>query len=283
MGRAGMKIMVRILLVVSLSAGLSACSWFDDDEYVDPYAGRSALSIYQEAEAELNDGDAETAGEIFTELERVHPYSEWAKRAMILGAYSFYQAGLYERSRESARRFLDFYPADKDSAYAQYLIALGYYDQIVDVERDQATTRAALRELTLVTQRYPDSDYAREATLRIDLTRDQLAGKEMMIGRYYLGRGQNIAAINRFKVVLSQFQTTSHTPEALHRLVEAYLSLGVESEARTAAAVLGHNFPGSDWYQASFAMMQGANLAPFEDEESWISRVFRRITSGATL
>ncbi len=189
----------------------------------------------------------------------------------------------FDRAITAGERFLNFFPSDPDSPYAQYLIGMSWYDQIVDVKRDQSATRMALQELEEVVRRYPGTDYAREAQLKIDLTRDQLAGQEMMIGRYYLGQGHNIAAINRFKVVLSRYQTTSHTPEALHRLVEAYLRLGITSEAQTAAAVLGYNFPGSEWYEASYAMMQGADLAPFEDRESWISRSFRRVTTGDTL
>jgi outer membrane protein assembly factor BamD len=237
--------MVRFALMALLAISLAGCSWFgDDEEYVDPYAGRSAADIYQEGQALLDDGDSEEAGKVFEELERVHPYSEWAKRAMLKAAVSYYDAQLYERSRQAALRFLDFFPSDPDAPYAQYIIGMGYYDQIVDVGRDQ------------------------------------LAGKEMTIGRYYLSRHNYVAAINRFKVVLEQYQTTSHAPEALHRLVEAYLSLGVAGEAQTAAAVLGHNYPGSPWYEASYAMMQGADIAPFEDRDSWISRIYRQVIVG---
>ncbi|MGG7564817.1 outer membrane protein assembly factor BamD [Rhodovulum sp. DZ06] len=278
---------LRLATVAALGLSLSACSMFGDgaekDPFSDPYAGRSAAEIYAQAEAQLEDGEAVAAGETLEELERVHPYSEWAKRAMILSAYAYHQAGEMDRARLAAQRFIDFFPSDSEAPYAQYLIGLTWYDEIVDVARDQRSARKALEELQKVVSRYPGSAYAREAQLKIDLCNDQLAGKEMMIGRYYLGQAKRIAAINRFKTVLTRYQTTSHAPEALHRLVEAYLELGLESEARTAAAVLGHNFPGSDWYQASYALMQGADLAPFEDEESWISRAFRQITTGSTL
>ncbi len=276
--------MLRFVLAAAAALMLTACSSDKKkDEFYDPYAGRSAASIYQEGEQLLNDGNPVAAGEVFEELERVHPYSEWSRRAMIMAAFSYYQAAEFNRAITAGQRFLDFFPSDPDSPYAQYLIGMSYYDQIVDVQRDQGATRRALQELEEVVRRYPGTEYAREAQFKIDLTRDQLAGKEMLIGRYYLGQRHYVAAINRFKVVLSQYQTTSHTPEALHRLVEAYLSLGVVSEAQTAAAVLGHNFPGSEWYEASYAMMQGADLAPFEERESWISRVFRRVTTGDTL
>jgi outer membrane protein assembly factor BamD len=277
------RFMHRLAPIAMLTLTLAACSGTDDDPFADPYAGRSAASIYAEAEDLLQQGDAVESGEMLEELERVHPYSEWAKRAMIMSAFAYYQATEFERSRLAAQRFIDFFPSDADAPYAQYLIALSWYDQIVDVARDQGSARRALEELQKVVQRYPASEYAREAQLKIDLANDQLAGKEMMIGRYYLGQGRYIAAINRFKTVLTLYQTTSHAPESLHRLVEAYLSLGIIEEARTAAAVLGHNFPGSDWYQASYARMQGEGLAPWEDKESWISQVFRRVTTGSTL
>jgi outer membrane protein assembly factor BamD len=274
--------MIRLALALSLVLGLAACS-DDADPNEDLYAGRSAASIYQEGEALLNDGEPIQAAETFEELERVHPYSEWSKRAMIMAAYGFYQGQAFDRAIAAAQRYIDFFPADPDAAYAQYLIGMSHYDQIMDVERDQGETRSALQELEQVVRRYPGSDYAREARLKIDLARDQIAGQEMLVGRYYLGQGNYVAAINRFKRVLTLYQTTSQAPEALHRLVEAYLSLGVESEARTAAAVLGYNFPGSEWYEASYAMMQGADIAPFEDRESWISKAFRRVTTGSTL
>ncbi len=274
--------MIRFAFAALALASLAACSG-NSDPYADPYANRSAADIYAEGEQLLNDGSEVEAAHAFEELERVHPYSEWSKRAMIMAAYSYYQGAEYDDAVSAAQRYISFFPSDPDAAYAQYIVGMSYYDRIVDVERDQDNTRRALQELQEVVRRYPASDYAREARLKIDLARDQLAGKEMQIGRYYLGQGNNIAAINRFKTVLSQYQTTSHTPEALHRLVEAYLSLGIESEARTAAAVLGENFPGSPWYEASYAMMQGADVAPFEDRESWISKVFRRVTTGDTL
>jgi outer membrane protein assembly factor BamD len=271
------------LAALALTLALAACSNGGDDPFADPYEERTAASIFAEGEQLLNEGDEEAAAETFEALERVHPASEWAKRAMMMAAFAYYQGGDYDQAVAAAQRYIQWYPADTDAAYAQYLIGMSHYDRIMDVERDQAETRRALQELEKVVRRYPQSEYAREAALKIDLTRDQLAGKEMLVGRYYLGQGNYTASINRFKEVLAQYQTTSHAPEALHRLVEAYLSLGIESEARTAAAVLGHNFPGSKWYEASYALMQGADIAPFEDRESWISKVFRRITTGDTI
>ena len=275
--------MNRPALALMALLALGACSSDEDDPFYDAYAGRTAASIFQEGEAQLNAGEPTDAAHTFEELERVHPYSEWAKRSMIMAAYAYYQGAEYDSAISAAQRYISFFPSDPDAAYAQYLVGMAHYDRIVDVQRDQGATRRAIQEFEEVVRRYPNSEYAREAALKIDLARDQMAGKEMTVGRYYLGQGNYMAAINRFKTVLSLHQTTSHAPEALHRLVEAYLSLGVTSEARTAAAILGHNFPGSDWYQASYAMMQGADIAPYEDPESWISKVWRRATTGATL
>lgn len=279
--------MLRPALALALSFGalltLAACSGKSDDPYYDPYDGRTAGSIYSEGEAKLNDGEPIEAAQAFEELERVHPYSEWSKRAMIMAAYSYYQGRQYDSAVAAAQRYISFFPSDADAAYAQYLIGMSYYDQIVDVARDQGSTLRAIQEFEEVVRRYPNSEYARDARLKIDLCRDQLAGKEMTIGRYYLGQGNYIAAINRFKTVLGLYQTTSHAPEALYRLVEAYLSLGINSEAQTAAAVLGYNFPGSEWYAGAYDLMKGADIAPFEDKESWISKVFRRVTTGDTI
>ena len=285
--RSPARTLLRRAMLGAMACSLAACSWFggddDSDPYADPYAKRSAAEIYAEAEAQLEDGKPKAAGATLEELERVHPYSEWAKRAMILSAYSYHRAGEMAKARLAAKRFIDFFPSDPEAPYAQYIIGLTWYDAIVDVARDQSSARRALEELQKVVQRYPNSKYARDAQLKIDLCNDQLAGKEMMIGRYYLGQRKRVAAINRFKTVLTRYQTTSHAPEALHRLVEAYLELGLATEAQTAGAVLGYNFPGSEWYEASYAMLKGADLAPFEDRESWISRAFRQITTGSTL
>ncbi len=201
-----------------------------------------------------------------------------------MSAFSSYTAGDVASARSSARRYLDLYPSDKDASYAQHLIALTYYDNIVDVGRDQATTQRALKALREVVSRYPDSDFARDAQLKIDLTLDHLAGKEMAVGRYYLKRGHYTAAINRFRVVVDKYETTSQTPEALHRMVEANLALGLENEALASAAVLGHNYPGSDWYANSYALLTGRNLLPEgEDPDGFFSRVYRRVIQGKWL
>ena len=239
--------------------------------------------IFNTAEALLADSDPADAAKQFSEVERLYPYSEWAKRALIMSAFSYHEAGLYEESRGASQRYLDFYPADEDAAYAQYLIALSYYDQIDNVSRDQGVTFQALQALRTTIERYPDSEYVSSALLKFDLALDHLAGKEMEIGRYYLKRDHFGAAINRFRVVVEDFQTTSHTPEALHRLVECYLSLGLEGQAQTAAAILGHNFAGSQWYQDSFDLLQSKGLEAKGLNTGWIGEVYRRVIKGQWL
>ncbi|MEM1382272.1 MAG: outer membrane protein assembly factor BamD [Pseudomonadota bacterium] len=262
---------------------VSACSALPGEP--EPIESKSAREIFDMAQGQLQDGNQLQAAQTYNEIERLYPFSQLAKRAIIMSAYSSYEGRDYAAARASARRYIDLYPSDVDAPYAQYLIALTYYDNIVDVGRDQGTTQNALRELREVTTRYPRSDFAREADLKIDLTNDHLAGKEMSVGRYYLKRGHYTAAINRFRVVVDKYQTTSQTPEALHRLVEAYLALGLEGEAVAAAAVLGNNFPGSNWYANSYELLTGRNLLP-EDErasDGFFSRVYRRVIQGKWL
>ena len=216
-----------------------------------PPESQTPQQLYLSGEALLADGQPRDAGERFSEVERLYPYSEWAKRAMLMSAFAYHEGGLYAESRAAAERYLEFFPADVDAPYAQFLIALSYYDQIVDIGRDQTNAFESLAEMRDIIERYPDSEYASSAQMKFELALDHLAGKEMEIGRYYLDRGHYTAAINRFRVVVEDYQTTTHTPEALHRLVEAYLSLGLDNEAQTAAAILGHNFQGSVWYADS--------------------------------
>lgn len=248
-----------------------------------PLDGLSAQEIYTRGEFELESGKPKDAARYFGEVERLYPYSEWAKRALIMQAMAYHRDRDYEQSRAAAQRFIDFYPADNDAAYAQYLLALSYYDQIDAIGRDQGLTFQALQALRAVIERYPDSEYARSAMLKFDLAFDHLAAKEMEIGRYYLKRGHHAAAINRFRVVVEQFQTTSHTPEALHRLVESYLSLGLTDEAQTAGAILGHNFQSSPFYQDSYALLTGRGLQPEARGESWLRQVYRQLIRGEWL
>lgn len=281
-GRIAIKLGAMVVAASLLAGCESIGSLFGGDDEI-PLENRSAREIFEAAEFALNEGEPERAANTYDEVERLFPFSQLAKRATIMSAFSHYEAGNMPASRSSAKRYLDLYPTDVDAPYAQYLIALTYYDNIVDVGRDQATTRQALTELTEVVRRYPGTDYARDAQLKLDLTNNHLAGKEMEIGRYYLKRGHYMAAINRFRVVLEKYQTTSQTPEALHRLVEAYLSMGLNQEAQTVAAVLGENFVGSDWYAASYALLTDRDLRPATREDGFFSRVYRRIIQGKWL
>lgn len=271
-------------MAVTCLGVLSACGIFgqnEDDER--PLESFSAEELYRQGEFTLEEGDETEAAALFGEVERLYPYSEWARRSLVMQAYAYHQDRDYESARGAAQRFLNIYPADDDAAWAQYLLALSYYDQIDDVGRDQGLTFQALQSLREVIETYPDSDYARSAILKFDLAFDHLAGKEMEIGRYYLKRGHYVASINRFRVVVENFQTTSQTPEALHRLVEAYLSLGLTDEAQTAGAILGHNFQSSVWYQDSFALLTGRGLKPEAKGDSWIRQVYRQTILGEWL
>lgn len=273
---------VRSLVFASLSAlALAGCGGGQEEVSLE---GTPPEVIYQRAEAQLTTRrGAERAAELFTEVERLYPYSEWAKRAMIMSAYAYHRAKLYEEARGAAQRYLDFYPADEDAAYAQYLIALSFYDQIDDVSRDQGITYQALQALRTVVERYPDSEYAASALLKFDLALDHLAGKEMDIGRFYLKQGHYGAAINRFRVVVEDFQTTTHTPEALYRLVEAFLSLGLEDDAQTAGAILGYNFRGTDWYKDAHVLLTGRGITTeqaSEEGQGWLKRIWRQVVRG---
>ena len=256
------------------AAGLAGCS-SDSDEL--PYEERPVEQIYNKAMDHMEAKEYIPATKEFDEVERQHPYSEWARRAMLMGAYAHYKVNQYDEAILSAQRFISLHPSNKDVPYAYYLIGLSYYEQISDVGRDQKMTENALNSFYELVRRFPKSEYARDAQLKIDLTLDHLAGKEMEIGRYYLDRHDYIAAINRFRTVIEKYQTTTHTPEALERLTEAYLSLGIKTEAQTAAAILGYNFPGSDWYEDSYALLAEQGLEPQENKDSWISRAWNSV------
>lgn len=266
------------LVLTAFLAGCGGGSREVDLEQLD------AAAIYRLGERELeNSRKSEEAVKYFSEVERLYPYSEWAKRALIMQAFAYHKHRDYEESRASAQRYIDTYPADEDAAYAKYLLALSYYDQIDEVGRDQGLTFQALQALRAVIEEYPDSDYARSSILKFDLAFDHLAAKEMEIGRYYLKRKHYTAAINRFRVVVENFQTTTHVPEALHRLVEAYLSLGLTDEAQTAGAILGHNFQSTDWYEDSYELLTGRGLKPEAKGDSWLAKVYRQVIRGEWL
>jgi outer membrane protein assembly factor BamD len=220
------------------------------------YVARDVNTLYAAAKKLLHQGRYEPAAQLFDEVERQHPYSIWARRAQLMSAFSWYAAEDHQKSIDSARRFLAIHPGNKDAPYAYYLIALNNYEQIGDVQRDQTATKAALDSLNDIIRRYPSSRYAADARLKIDLVRDHLAGKEMEIGRLYQRRSQWLASVARFRTVIDEYQTSTHTPEALMRLTESYLALGVTEEARKSAAVLGRNYPDSKWYQRAYALVQ---------------------------
>lgn len=241
-----------------------------------------AETLYNRAMDLLTRGDGIEATHVFNEVERQHPYSIWASKAILMSSYTYYAMNRYPEALAGLDRFIRLHPGSRDYAYAFYLKALCYYEQIADVRRDQGTTREAMKALQEVIRRFPKSKYARDAQLKYDLTQDQLAGQEMAIGRWYQRRGMYIAAINRFKTVVEKYQTTAHVPEALHRLTESYLALGIKDEARKAAAVLGHNFPGSEWYLDSYVLMTG--IKPQREQadsstphRSWLGRAWNSI------
>lgn len=271
-----------LLSAFLVTATLSSCGMFSSGEVV-AIETRSAQEIFDLAQTDLNRGAERDAARTFSEVERLYPYSQWAKRALIMSAFAYYEATDFVEARSAAERFISFYPADPDAAYAQYLIAQSWYDQINDIGRDQGNTIEAMQALRVLIERYPGSDYAREAELQFDLALDHLAGKEMEVGRYYLKRGQFVAAIARFKAVVDEYQTTSHTPEALHRIVESYLSLGLDEEALKSAAVLGHNFPGSEWYADSYALLESDGTLNASDEGGTLSRIYRQVVLGEWL
>ncbi len=234
--------------------------------------------LYNKALASMNEGAFRTAAKEFAEVERQHPYSSWATRAVLMQAYSQYQRNAYDEAINASRRFITLHPGHRDAPYAYYLIGVSYYEQIGQVTRDATATKKALDALAEVSQRFPGTPYARDAAAKAVLAKDHLAGKEMEIGRYYQKKKAYLAAINRFKTVVTDYQTTTHTPEALYRLTETYLAFGVRSEAQTAAAVLGFNYPNSEWYRDAFALLNGQGLAPSENKSSWISRAIRAVT-----
>jgi outer membrane protein assembly factor BamD len=245
----------RPFLALAICVALAGCA-AEQESYVE----RAVHVIYNQAVDAMAASDYAQAAKLFDEVERQHPYSVWATKAQLMAAFAYYQGNKYDEAVIAVDRFIQLHPGSRDIAYAYYLKALSYYEQISDVSRDQLVTEKALRSLQDVVQRFPASKYARDAKLKIDLTRDHLAGKEMSIGRWYLRHKDYLAAINRFKRVVADYQTTTHLPEALHRLVEAYTALGLTGEASKVAAVLGYNYPGNEWYVDSYELATGKPL-----------------------
>jgi outer membrane protein assembly factor BamD len=270
-----------IVLAVPL-AGCGTGSLWDkfskkDDQFVDEPADK----LYNEGLYLMNQSkDPKAASKKFEEVDRQHPYSDWARKSLLMSAYAFYNAGDYDSCIGAATRYVTLHPGSQDAAYAQYLIAASHYDQIPDISRDQGRTEKAMQSLEEVIRKYPTSEYATSAKQKLEGAKDQIAGKEMDIGRYYMKKRDYTAAINRFKTVVTQYQTTRHVEEALMRLTEAYMTVGVVGEAQTAAAVLGHNFPDSRWYKDAYNIVKSGGLEPSENKGSYISRAFKRIGLG---
>jgi outer membrane protein assembly factor BamD len=251
---------------------LAGCSGSDDknaDFAVDNIVAPDTL--YNQALANLDSGDLKTAQKRIGDLNRQHPYSEYSRRSLILDTFINYRQGKYTDAATTGQRFLQLYPGDKDAAYAQYIIGMSYYKQMPHITRDQTVTRKAFNSMSSLVEKYPESEYIEDAKRKMRITRDQLAGKEMLIGRYYQERREFLAAINRFRNVVEKFSATRHVEEALARLTESYYSLGLAQEAQNSAAVLGHNFPDSQWYKDSYKLLQTGGLEPREAPNSWLT------------
>ena len=274
-----------VLGVAMISIPLAGCGTGDiwdkffkkDESFVDEPADK----LYNQGLYLLNEKkDRKAAIKKFEEVDRQHPYSDWARKSLLLSAYASYEAGDYDECISSANRYISLHPGSPDAAYAQYLVAVSYYDQIPDISRDQGRTEKAINALEEVIRKYPNSEYANTAKQKIEGGRDQLAGKEMAIGRYYMQKKDYTGAINRFKVVVIQYQTTRHVEEALARLTEAYMAIGIVGEAQTAAAVLGHNFPDSNWYKDAYNLVKSGGVEPSENKDSYISKAFKKFGLG---
>ncbi|WP_425330006.1 outer membrane protein assembly factor BamD [Terrirubrum flagellatum] len=279
MGRAWI---VALLAALPLAACDSIASFnpFDNTERykTDNTPIVPAERLYNEGLSRLKENDYSGAVKRFENVDRQHPMTDWARRAILMQAFANYEGGQYEEAVSAAKRYMTLHGNTPDAAYAQYLLAMSYYNQVPDIGRDQERSALAAQALADLVQRYPTSEYVTDARYKLSVVRDQLAGKEMTVGRFYLEKRQYTAAINRFRDVVAKYQTTRHVEEALMRLTEAYMALGIAQEAQTAAAVLGHNFPDSPWYKDAFKLLQSGGLEPRENQQSWISRAFRGFT-----
>ena len=275
----GGKVAARAFAVAALAGFVGACAskdrGVDLQSYVDTIEPADVL--YNQALANMNNGKLNEASRKFEAVDRQHPYSEYARKANVMAAFTSYKMGKFSEAITAARRFVNLYPTDEDAAYAQYIIGLSYYAQIPEITRDQRNAVLAMQNFNELIERYPDSIYIEDAKTKLRAARDQLAGKEMQVGRYYLERREYPAAVNRFRKVVEDYANTRHVEEALARLVETYYSMGLVSEAQTAAAVLGHNFPDSQWYADSYALLQSGGLQPRENKGSWMSRAMKGI------
>ena len=271
-----------VILICFLTVAISGCSVLKNEPKID-IDTYSAKEIYDLAEDRLAKKRPQDAAKYFSEIERLYPYSEWAKRGLIMQAFSYHKDQDYENSRSAAQRYIDFFPAAEDAAYAQYILALSYYDQISEVGRDQDVTVKALQELRLLIERYPDSKYAKDSAEKFDMAFSFLAAKEMEVGRYYLQRGYYTSAVNRFRKVVQEFRTTEQTAEALYRLIECYLSLGLRGEAQSAAAILQESYSSTQWHKDSLILLSGEGLLPDAGGQNWLSTIYRQTIKGQWL
>src|ERR1700692_3244821 len=285
-GRTGVARIARQLWLaaglIGLAIPLSGCGtgalWDKFMAKDDTFVEEPADKLYNEGLFLMNDNhDPKAASKKFEEVDRQHPYSDWARKSLLMSAYAFYNAGDYDSCIGASTRYVTLHPGSPDAAYAQYLIAASHYDQITDVSRAQTRTEKAIAALEEVVRKYPTSEYAVSAKAKLEAARDQLAGREMTVGRYNLEKRNYTGAITRFKTVVTQYQTTRHVEEALARLTEAYMAIGILSEAQTAAAVLGHNFPDSPWYKDAYNLVRSGGLEPSENQDSPISRAFKKL------
>jgi outer membrane protein assembly factor BamD len=288
------RIVGRLLPAVVLSVTLAGCETVSETvSSFNPFASpKSASDLGKEEPAEVlfNDGLArlqarnfDAASKKFQEVDKQYPYTNWSRRSLLLTTFANFEARNYEDAISNGRRYVSLYPADKDAAYAQYLVGMSYFNQIPDVTRDQERSARALLAMDELIRKWPQSEYVADARQRVAIARDQLAGKEMDIGRYYLNQRNFPGAVNRFREVLVKYQTTRHAEEALMRITEAYMAMGIVQEAQTAAAVLGHNFPDSPWYKDAYSLLQSGGLEPRENRGSWISRAFDGFRRGVGL
>ncbi len=283
---AGIRTAARALSLAALVAlPLAGCSAIDSlnpfgpgEKYETKLLSEvPPTDIYDQGLARLQKRDSAGAAKKFSELEKQYPFSDWSRKGLMMTTFANYQGGDYDAAIASAKRYYSLYPNSSDAPYALYLQGMSYYQQVPDISRDQEQAAKALDAFNQVITKFPNSEYVSDSKFKIQVTRDQLAGKEMSVGRFYLARHNYLAAINRFREVLAKYQTTRHAEEALERLTEAYLALGITNEAQTAAAVLGHNFPDSPWYKDAFANLQSDGLEPHEDQGSWIYRTFHKL------
>lgn len=275
---------VRLALVSVGAVGLAGCSTIDS---LNPFGGEKyetkilpdvpADDVYNQGVARMEKKDTAGAAKKFSQLEKDYPYSDWSRKGLLMQTYAQYQGGSYDDAIESGGRYYSLYPNSPDAPYALYMQAMSYYNQVPDISRDQQQAGKALDLFNQIVTKFPNSEYANDSRYKIQVTRDQLAGKEMSVGRFYLARKNYIAAVNRFREVLGRYQTTRHTEEALMRLTEAYMALGISNEAQTAAAILGHNYPDSQWYKDAYALLKSDGLEPYEDQGSWLSKTFKKI------